>query len=168
MNRVLLAITMIATLGLISCDRPKTPKTDQEKYSYSIGYQFAKNLKQQSVDYDVDSLKQAILDVNKGKESQVEEAEMQRVMQAMYEERSKKMNAEAGDNLKKGQDWLEANKSKEGVKVTASGCSTKWFRRAAARSLRIRMSWLSITRALCSMELSSIARSSAVSPRNFR
>jgi len=125
MNRVLIAIAVIATLGLIGCDRPKTPKTDQEKYSYSIGYQFAKNLKQQSVDYDVASLKQAIVDVSNGKESQVEEAEMQRVMQAMYEERSKKMSAESGDNLKKGQEWLEANKSKDGVKVTASGLQYK-------------------------------------------
>ena len=125
MNRALLVITVIATLGLISCDRPKTPKTDKEKYSYSIGYQFAKNLKQQSVDYDVDSLKQAIIDVNKDKPSQVDDQEMQRVMQAMYEERSKKMTVEADENLKKSKEWLEANKAKPGVKVTPSGLQYK-------------------------------------------
>ncbi len=126
MNRAwAIGITLLMTLGLMSCDRPKTPKSDKEKYSYAIGYQFAKNLKQQNVEYDIDSLKQAIRDVNTDKPSQVDDAEMQRVMQAMYEERSKKMNAESGDNLKKSQEWLEANKKKEGVKVTPSGLQYK-------------------------------------------
>lgn len=125
MKRASLALVLVAAVGLISCEKTKTPKTDQEKYSYAIGYQFAKNLKQQSVDYDEASLKQAIGDVTKGKDSQVNDEEMQRVMQAMYEERSKKMNAEAGENLKKGQEWLAQNKTAEGVKTTESGLQYK-------------------------------------------
>lgn len=125
MKRASLAIIVLAAFTVISCERTKTPKTDQEKYSYAIGYQFAKNLKQQSVEYDQVSLKQAIADVTAGKDSQVNDEEMQRVMQAMYEERSKKMNAEAGDNLKKGQDWLAQNKTAEGVKTTESGLQYK-------------------------------------------
>jgi FKBP-type peptidyl-prolyl cis-trans isomerase FkpA len=115
----------LVVMGLVACEQSKTPKTDQEKYSYSIGYQFAKNLKQQNVDVDIASLKTAISDAQKGKESQVSDEEMQRVMQKMYEERSAKMNAEAGENIKKSKEWLEANKSKEGVKTTPSGLQYK-------------------------------------------
>jgi FKBP-type peptidyl-prolyl cis-trans isomerase len=125
MKRASWAVCGLLALGFLGCERSKTPKTDQEKYSYSIGYQFAKNLKQQNVEVDMDSLKTAITDATKGKDSQVKEEEMQRVMQKMYEERSAKMNAEAGDNLKKSQAWLEANKAKEGVKVTPSGLQYK-------------------------------------------
>lgn len=118
-------LSALAIFAFLGCEPTKKPKTDQEKYSYAIGYQFAKNLKSQSVDFDVASLKQAITDVSKGKESTITEEETQRVMQEMYKARSDKMNAEAGENLKKGQEWLAANKSKEGVKVTNSGLQYK-------------------------------------------
>jgi FKBP-type peptidyl-prolyl cis-trans isomerase len=119
------AVCGLVVLGIVGCERSKTPNSDQEKYSYSIGYQFAKNLKQQNVEVDIASLKTAISDATAGKESQVKDDEMQRVMQKMYEERSAKMAAEGQDNLKKSKEWLEANKSKEGVKVTPSGLQYK-------------------------------------------
>src|SRR5262245_46039085 len=71
MMRAALVIFSVLGLGLTGCDGGKTPKTDQEKYSYSIGYQFAKNLKQQNVPFDAGSVKTAINDVANGKESQV-------------------------------------------------------------------------------------------------
>lgn len=120
-----LALGVGVILAVVGCDRGVTPKSDKEKYSYSIGYQFAKNLKSQSVDVDLAAMKTALADASAGKPSQVSEEEMQRVMQAMYEERNKKMKEEGDVNLKKGQDWLESNKNAEGVKVTASGLQYK-------------------------------------------
>ncbi|MBX7230805.1 MAG: FKBP-type peptidyl-prolyl cis-trans isomerase [Bdellovibrionales bacterium] len=103
----------------------KSPKTDKEKYSYVIGYQFSKNLKSQSVDIDSGAFIAAMQDVMSGKPAQIKEEEMAQVMQKMYEERTKKMSSEAGDNLKKGKDWLVANKKNEGVVETASGLQYK-------------------------------------------
>lgn len=120
-----LALGVGVILAVVGCDRGVTPKSDKEKYSYSIGYQFAKNLKSQNVEVDLAAMKSALADASAGKPSQVSEEEMQRVMQAMYEERNKKMKEEGDANLKKGQDWLEANKNAEGVKVTASGLQYK-------------------------------------------
>lgn len=126
MNRAMkLALALTLATTVVACDQNKTPKSDTEKYSYALGYQFAKNLKQQSVDFDVNALRQGIKDVHGGKESQVSDQEAQTVMQKMYEGRNAKMKVEGEANLKKSQDWLAANKDKEGVKVTPTGLQYK-------------------------------------------
>lgn len=117
-----LGITLVFASG---CDKGKEPKTDQEKYSYAIGYQFAKNLQSQGVKYDLSSMKRALADVADGKPSLIPDSEMQVVMQKMYEERSARMKTEADANQKKGKEWLDANKSKEGVKTTPTGLQYK-------------------------------------------
>lgn len=119
-----LAISMVA-LSVVGCDGNKTPKTDKEKYSYAIGYQFAKNLKQQNVDFDAGAMSKAIKDVAGNKEPSLNEQETQAVMQKMYEDRNSKMKEEGEANLKKGQDYLAANKDKEGVKTTETGLQYK-------------------------------------------
>ncbi|MGE0762286.1 MAG: FKBP-type peptidyl-prolyl cis-trans isomerase [Bdellovibrionales bacterium] len=126
MNRLMkLIFGLSLTLVAAGCDQNKTPKTDTEKYSYALGYQFAKNLKQQSVEFDVAALRQGVKDVAGGKESQVSDQEAQAVMQKMYETRNAKMKAEGEVNLKKSQEWLATNKDKEGVKTTQSGLQYK-------------------------------------------
>ena len=126
MNRLMkLSLGLSLAAVTVGCEQNKAPKTDTEKYSYALGYQFAKNLKQQSVDFDVASLRQGVKDVAAGKESQVSDQEAQSVMQKMYESRNTKMKAEGETNLKKSQEWLAGNKDKEGVKVTQSGLQYK-------------------------------------------
>lgn len=123
--RILGIGALVATLT--GCDKltEKTPKTDVEKYSYALGYQFGKNLKQQNVEYDVAALRRGLKDMAEGKESLITEQEAQAVMQKMYESRNTKMKEEGEANLKKSQDYLASNKSKEGVKVTDSGLQYK-------------------------------------------
>jgi len=116
-----LLIFALAAVSLVGCEREKTPTTDVEKYSYAIGYNFAKNLDSQKVDFDVASLKQAIVDVKGNKPSRLGEEEMQTAMRKLYEERQTEQAAVAKENLTKGQEFLEANKGKDGVKVTKSG-----------------------------------------------
>lgn len=125
MKALILLTSLIAVFSL-SCERKKTSvKTDTEKYSYAIGYQFAKNLKGQSVEIDASALSLAVDDVIGDKEPRITEEQMQQAMQAMYEKRREKLKAEGEENLKKGKEFLEANKSKEGVKTTASGLQYK-------------------------------------------
>jgi FKBP-type peptidyl-prolyl cis-trans isomerase FkpA/FKBP-type peptidyl-prolyl cis-trans isomerase FklB len=123
--KALLVITSLLTVFSVSCNRKTSVKTDIEKYSYSIGYQFAKNLQGQSVDIDPDALSLAVEDVIKKKDPKITEEEMQKAMQVMYESRREKLKVEGEANLKKGKEFLEANKSKEGVKTTASGLQYK-------------------------------------------
>lgn len=114
------------TAGLMSCDKLKSLKggslkNDEAKYSYAIGYQFAKNMKDQEVTVDAQALAMAIEDVMANKPTQLTEEEMQGAMKSMYEKRKEKEGVAAVENKKKGDAYLEANKTKEGVKVTATG-----------------------------------------------
>lgn len=122
------ALIVLSTLlaFTISCNQKKTSvKTDTEKYSYAIGYQFAKNLKGQSVEIDADALSTAVDDVIGDKDPRITEEQMQEALQSMYEKRREKMKSEGEENLKKGKEFLEANKAKDGVKVTDSGLQYK-------------------------------------------
>lgn len=116
---------IIATAALAiltgACTKKKEISSDKDRYSYAIGYQFAKNLKTQDVDVDTAALALAVEDVIAGKDPRVSEEDMQKAMQAMYEERQEKMIKDASENKEKGKNFLEENKDKEGVKTTDSG-----------------------------------------------
>ncbi len=92
---------------------------DDKKASYGLGVLIASNLKSQGGDsVDLQSLYFGIEDVFKKKELIIKEQEcsmiVQGYMQQAMEKKVTKMKAE-------GQAFLDANKLKEGVKVTASG-----------------------------------------------
>lgn len=120
-----LAICVTALLFVVGCGK-KNLKTDKEKYSYAIGYQFTKNLKTQNVDIDASAFKAAVDEVLKDKkELSMTEEEMQKAMQKMYEVRQGQMSQEAEANKKKGVEYLEKNKTAEGVKTTETGLQYK-------------------------------------------
>lgn len=122
----LIILSSVLAIFTVSCNQKKTSvKSDTEKYSYAIGFQFAKNLKTQSVEIDADALSLAVDDVIADKDPRLTEEQMQEAMQAMYQKRQEKRKVEAEENLKKGKEFLEANKSKEGVKTTESGLQYK-------------------------------------------
>ena len=129
-----------------------TLKDIKDKRSYSIGFNIGKNIsagmKQEDVDVNPAVLAAGIQDAfetsTPGKPGDttnvakqlMTEAEMQSVMadfqkemQAKTQEKEAKADAEAkviGDqNIKEGADFLAANKTKEGVKTTASGLQYK-------------------------------------------
>lgn len=107
-------------LSLVACEKPDL-KSPKGQYSYAIGTQIAKNLKDQKIDLDINAFNAAIKDVTGGKEPQLTEEERMTALRKMSEGLREQNNAAAGENLKKGQAYLDANKAREGVKVTASG-----------------------------------------------
>lgn len=102
----------------------KTPKksdlvTEHQKASYGLGVLMASNLKNQGSDsIDVNILTEAMRDILTDGDSQMDEQEamgiVQPYMTRAMEQRTEKMKA-------KGVAFLEENKTKEGVKTTASG-----------------------------------------------
>lgn len=121
----LAAITLAGlSLSLISCDKPNL-KEQKGKYSYAIGVQIAKNLKDQNIDLDTKAFAAAVKDITSGKEPQLSDEERMNALRAMSEGMRAKEMETAGDNLKKGQEFLEANKGKDGVKVTSTGLQYK-------------------------------------------
>jgi FKBP-type peptidyl-prolyl cis-trans isomerase len=120
MKRILALVVLTISFALTSCNDPKI-ETEEQKYSYSIGYQFAQNLKGQNVKVDSKALALAVSDVLNGNDPKITEQEMQDSMQKMYEKRRENMKAEADKNKKEGEEFLAKNKEQGDVKTLESG-----------------------------------------------
>jgi FKBP-type peptidyl-prolyl cis-trans isomerase FklB len=104
-------------------------ETQQEKVSYIIGRQIGTDFKTQGIDVNsdvfVDSFKSALL----GEESKISAEETQNIMNTFQAEMQAKAVEHAakagGENLKIGADYLEKNKSAEGVTTIESGLQYK-------------------------------------------
>jgi FKBP-type peptidyl-prolyl cis-trans isomerase FkpA/FKBP-type peptidyl-prolyl cis-trans isomerase FklB len=107
-----------------ACKEPKL-ETQKQKMSYAIGQQIGKSMKAQELDVDVDALAMSIKDALKGANSRMTDDEIRATMQTAQEEMMKKQNQAGEENLKKGADFLAANKAKEGVVTTPSGLQYK-------------------------------------------
>lgn len=101
--------------------KPKAANLNDEdkKASYGLGVLIASNLKNQGGDsVDLESLYFGIQDVFKKNKLIIEEQECSMIVQGyMQEAMEKKVTKMKGE----GEVFLNANKTKEGVKVTASG-----------------------------------------------
>lgn len=114
-----MAITMAAT---VSAFADTTPSTDEQKFSYAIGFQMGQNLKQNGVsNIDVGALSQAINDVLTGGKLKLSPQDMQAAMTKFQEKLMAERNV-AGEKAKKeGEAFLAKNKTKKGVITTESG-----------------------------------------------
>jgi FKBP-type peptidyl-prolyl cis-trans isomerase FklB len=96
-------------------------KDTKAKVSYSIGMQIGNNLKQQGYDVDVDVLAGAIKEAIAAKEMKLTEQESREVLQNYHKEMMAKKDQErakaAEKNRQAGEEFLAANKKKEGVKT---------------------------------------------------
>ena len=117
----------IQTLALFTASAfaDKTPQTEQEKFSYTVGVQTAENIKQHGVEVDPASFIQAIDDVLNNKEIKLSNEEMTQVIVNYRQKEMEKHNAQAVTNKTVGEAFLTANKTKPGVKTTASGLQYK-------------------------------------------
>lgn len=113
-----------------AAEQPAGPFKDQkEKLSYALGVSLGGNLKRESVDVDLGMFEQGFKDGLAGGKSLMTPEEvratitqMQSELRARQEERAK---LAAGTNLKEGEAFLEANKSKPGVVTLPSGLQYK-------------------------------------------
>jgi FKBP-type peptidyl-prolyl cis-trans isomerase len=127
--------TMMAALaaGLVAANlsAAESKPTDKaelsnpkNKASYVIGINIGKGMKTQGVDIDTDMLMKGLKDGLAGTPALTDQ-EMQEAMMNLQKDMQAKV-AELGVKSKKeGEDYLAANKSKEGVKATASGLQYK-------------------------------------------
>jgi len=122
MKKLVIAGSTAALLIAVGCT--KKLDTDQKKASYAIGQQIGGNMKQQNIEIDTEVMAMAMKDAIKG-DSKMTKEEIQQAMMKLQESAMKKQQEAAEENKKKGADYLEKNKSAEGVKVTASGLQYK-------------------------------------------
>jgi FKBP-type peptidyl-prolyl cis-trans isomerase len=104
-------------------------KTEQDKLSYIIGTQIGQDIKKAGVEVNIEPLFLGLQDALEGKTSKLTKEEFTKVYAAFQQRMRAKQAAKrtqiAAENLAKGKAFLEANKTKEGVKVLPSGLQYK-------------------------------------------
>jgi FKBP-type peptidyl-prolyl cis-trans isomerase FklB len=118
---------------------PAVLKTDKDKRSYAIGLNIgakvANELKAGGVDMDSAVLARGIRDSLTGAKHLMTDEEVKTTLTALEAELREKARADyeamAATNKKQGDDFLAANKSKEGVQTLASGLQYKVLKAGA-------------------------------------
>ncbi len=138
-NKHLIIAGLVASAVLVTgCKGKEEPKkqddsskivTTEQKVSYLIGQNMAKSLQQNGVVLETDSFLLAVSDVKSGTPTRISEEDGQKVMQEMQqkvmakkEEENKKVSE---TNIAEGKKFLDENKAKPGVQVTATGLQYK-------------------------------------------
>src|SRR6185312_7075443 len=96
-----------AFVGLVGCEKADLSQ-DKGKYSYAIGVQISKNLKEQGVDLDVKAFAEGAADVFAGKDLKLKDDERMAALQKMSQAMRGKEQEVAKENLAKGQAYLDA------------------------------------------------------------
>ena len=124
-SQQLVKTTVIAGLAMaafVGCT--KKLDTDVKKSSYAIGQQIGNNLKQQNIEIDPDVLAMSLKDAAAGKPKMTPEEQQQALMK-LQEAAVKKSQEQAEANKKEAVEFLEKNKTAEGVVTTKSGLQYK-------------------------------------------
>ena len=115
---------LLVSAGAIAQDPPAL-ESEQQKYSYLIGMQVGQSIQRTGIDIDMQAFSAAVQAMLEGAEPALSPEEAQQVqmalMQKMQAQAESQQAEQAGSNQQAGSDFLEQNKSKEGVQVTDSG-----------------------------------------------
>ena len=140
MNKLILLAAFCLTLVSMPLFAQEALKLEDEnaRINYSVGYQVGGDFRRQSIELDPQIVAKGIEDALSGNkpllkpdEMRKELTELQRRARAIQQARAKQA-AEA--QRRAGQAFLEANKAKDGVRVTASGLQYKVIRKGSGRS----------------------------------
>ena len=122
MNKTVQLLIVGFAIILSSCSdnaNYKTPETEMEKVSYSLGVNVATGVKAQGLEsLDINAISKAITDVFEGNELDISEEESMQVLQDYFGKLQAEKQAKSG---KEGAAFLAENAAKEGVITTESG-----------------------------------------------
>ena len=122
MNKTVQLLIVGFAIVLSSCSNDatnKTPETETEKVSYSLGVNVATGVKAQGLDtIDANAVAKAFKDVFEGNDLDISEEESMEVLQAYFGKLQAAAQAKAGEA---GNAYLTENAAKEGVITTESG-----------------------------------------------
>ncbi|MFH1616014.1 MAG: FKBP-type peptidyl-prolyl cis-trans isomerase [Planctomycetota bacterium] len=112
--------------------------TELDKISYALGSQVGRSFKQGGIEINDEFFVWGLKDVLSDSQAALSDEEMQNVMtafqQRMRMQQQERMMAEGAKNIAEGAAFLEANKTKEGIKVLPSGLQYKVLQEGAGRS----------------------------------
>jgi len=122
MKRTLLTAFAVAaaTCAAHSADSPKLD-TQKQKVGYLIGHNIGSGFRQDDVDLDFDALIKGLKEGMAGQDVRLTQDQIQAVMTTFRSDMQAKAKAKTDKLAEVGKKFLESNKQKPGVKVTASG-----------------------------------------------
>jgi FKBP-type peptidyl-prolyl cis-trans isomerase FklB len=125
-------------LPKVTEQKPELLPVDMNMVSYAIGARLGQNFKQQDIEIKIESFVRGLKDALTGGKLELTQQQIQQLMtsfsQQIMAKQQEKRKAEAAKNLAAGKAFLEANKSKEGVKVLPSGLQYKILREGTGKS----------------------------------
>lgn len=129
MKKQTIALFCVAIFSISCAEKNETQGdskyTEDQKASYYIGLSIAQNMKKEGFKVDADLLAKAIKEEMDGTKKLMPAEEMNAFMQDFMQKQNEKKQAaaglQAGENKKKGLEFLTKNKSNPKVKTTASG-----------------------------------------------
>ncbi len=122
----LLAVISFVLLGAqLNAQKPVEMKTKMDSIAYGIGMNIGINLKTDDLLLNLDLIHAGLRDAMYEENTLLTQEQVTTLMMALQQELSTKQEAEMStqmdENKIKGQEFLDENKKKEGVNVTASG-----------------------------------------------
>jgi FKBP-type peptidyl-prolyl cis-trans isomerase len=122
---VLSAGALFLAVSVFAEEKPPQLKDLKDKASYAIGLNFGFNFKRQNVDLNSDAFAAGFKDAMTGRNPLMSEQDVRETMLAFEKDMQQKQTATAQKNAAAAEKFFAENKSKEGVKTTASGLQYK-------------------------------------------
>ena len=122
---VIISVAFSFAVAAFAEDKPPQLKDLKDKASYSIGLNVGMNMKRQNVDVNQDAFTAGFKDALAGRKPLMTEQEVREAMMAFEKDMQQKQGEAAQKNSADAQKFMSENKSKEGVKTTASGLQYK-------------------------------------------
>lgn len=125
MKSLLIVISLALALSTTFAQEKPQLKDNKDKVSYSFGLNVGYTFKKQNIDMNNDAFMAGFRDAMAGKDPALNEQQIREVMSAFEKDMDQKQQASGQKNTSEGEKYLAENKSKPGVKTTASGLQYK-------------------------------------------
>ena len=117
-TRTLLVAALAATVSSVQALELDTV---EQKFSYTLGLQYAQQLKKQGVEANGAAFGAAIDDLYQGKELRLTQEQMRDAVKTVRDQLQKKKQEEAAAALEAGRQFLAENKKRSGIVTLPSG-----------------------------------------------
>lgn len=102
--------------------------TEKQKLSYALGVFFAQSVSQQDIDMDPDYFLEAVRDVLNRNQPKLSIEEIQTIFARFQQQEQENRARQAAENIRAGKEFLERNRTKEGVIELDNGLQYKILR----------------------------------------
>ena len=129
MKKILLPITFISFLAVFNpLIGEEDSMTEKQKLSYALGVFFAQSVSQQDIDMDVEQFLAAVADVLNNNQPKLSTQEIQTIFTKFQEQEQENRAKQAAANSQAGKEFLQRNRTEEGVVELDNGLQYRILR----------------------------------------